>query len=203
MAPWDRPVQVGKYPYSGSFTPDGRFFVVANMGWGADVAGFSAGAAPGEVSVVRLGTVERQSGQTVTPGEPHQLVSSAGVGISPEGLAISPNGRYVVTANAQGAASPDITNIGSKGGSLSLLSLDGNGTLRTIGEYPINAVPAGVTFDASGSVVGVTQFRSFDPNAIDGEVGFWRLIPGSNPRLEPMDYYVGLGKGPHAITIVK
>lgn len=206
LAPWDNPVQVGKYPYSGVFTPDGKYFIVSNMGWGQDIAGFTVGAAPGVVSVVRVGSGERKEGQTLITGSPHEVVSSATVGVSPEGLAISPNGRLIVTANLRHSNDGASLDEGSlRGGSLSLLTLDANGQLKLIDEYPINAVPAGVTFDASGEKVGVTQFRSFDTAAIDGEISFWGVerARSSTPRLENLKYYVGLGKGPHAVQIVR
>lgn len=212
VAPWYKAVNVGKYPYLGSFTPDGRHYVVACVGWGQDVEGFSVGASPGQVDVIALGTVENQTANVLEAGTPHTRVSSATVGVSPKGLAVSPDGRLIATANLQaspnaqlpksGAASP-----GGAGGSVSLLLFNPNaGQVSTIGEWILNAIPAGVSFDPSGGAVGVTQFRSFDPGAIDGEISFWRVV--GNPRsgqslgLESMDYYVGLGKGPHAVLIV-
>ena len=87
---------------------------------------------------------------------------------------------------------------------MSLLRLTTEGTLETIGEYPINAVPAGIAFDASDRFVAVTQFRSFDPQAIDGEIAFFELLrDGEDSRLEPCDFYMGVGKGPHGVLIIR
>src|SRR5262249_33734653 len=41
---WGEPVNVGKYPVSGAFTPDGNYFITTEAQWGKDVEGFNVGA---------------------------------------------------------------------------------------------------------------------------------------------------------------
>jgi DNA-binding beta-propeller fold protein YncE len=206
---WGPPVHVGKYPVSGAFTPDGRYFVTTEAQWGKDVEGFNVGAPEGSVSVIRLSDEPMEqydeAGRLVRPVE-HRVVATAVVGVSPQGIAVSPDGRMVVTANLRRSFLPEADPRLTKGGSLSLLSLDApTGRLGYAGEFMIDAMPVGLCFDARGEHVVVTLFRSFDPASSPdyGELGFWRVRPGSPPALENANLYVSVGKGPHGVVIVR
>jgi DNA-binding beta-propeller fold protein YncE len=194
LLPWGNPVTVGKYPYSGAFTPDGRFFISTDLQWGQDVDGFNVGAPAGQLTSIR---VDDDGG--------HRVVSTAGVGISPEGLAISNDGRMVATSNLLRSFLPDGDPRATREGSLSLLTIaPATGELTLAGEFPINAMPAGISFDAKDRFLAVTQFRSFDPAATTGELSFWRVnTDGGTPSLEQMDFFVGLGQGPHGVLIIR
>jgi DNA-binding beta-propeller fold protein YncE len=212
LAPWGEPVKAGKAPFSGVFTPDGRTFIVNDVQWGKDVEGYNVGAPEGQLIAIRLG--DRPVGAETPEGglAPHAAVSAVPVGISPIGVAINSEGNLLATCNLRHSYLPDndprLAKYGgdemARGGSISLVSLARDGTLTNVGEYPINAMPEGVCFDAQNHYVCVTQFRSFDPDAKDGEVGFWRISKnGSTPSLQPADFYVGVGKGPHGVLIVR
>src|SRR6185295_16263980 len=158
IAPFGAPVTVGKFPYSGEFTPDGKFFITTDLQWGRDVEGFSAGAGPGQLTVIRVGDAAPETSQGMEVNVSHAVVSTATVGISPEGLAISPDGTLVVTSNILRSQLPDSDARQTKGGSLSLLSLDrSSGRLTPAGEYQMAALPGGITFDESGKYLVVTQ----------------------------------------------
>lgn len=205
LARWGEPVRVGKFPYSGAFTPDGRHFITTDLKWGPDVEGFFVGAPEGQLSVIRLSDVETE--RPGDDGQPrrvrHRVVSRVGVGVSPEGLAISPDGRAVVTANLRRSFLPEGDPRLTRGGSLTLLSFDSStGRLRVVNEYPMDGMPEGLAFDAAGNFVVASLFRSFDPAVVDGELAFWRLR--RDPlRLEEADFRVGVGKGPHSVLIVR
>lgn len=212
FARYGKPVKVGKHPFMGKFSPDGKFFVVNELHWGDQVEGYLVGAPAGSVSVIRMSDVPSQV--IIPEGQPeptvsHEVVSSVQVGISPEGLAVSPDGRWVVTANLRRSMLPTGDARLTPGGSVSLLSLDGlSGALTNHGEFPIGAMPEGIGFDATGRHVIVTQFRSFDPASVDGELAFFKLVPGGGlggdaPRLVPSQYFVGVGIGPHGVVIVR
>ena len=208
VAPWGPPVKVGKSPFAGAFTPDGRNFVVNDLQWGADVAGYNVGAPEGKLVSIRLG--DMPAGLDSAEGGPaqHLVISTVNVGVSPIGMAINAAGTMIATSNLQRSYLPDNdprVDQQNRGGSISLVLIAKDGTLTTINEYPINAMPAGICFDAKDNYLCVTQFRSFDPGAVDGEVGFWRVKSGhsSAPTLIPANFFVGVGKGPHGVLIVR
>ncbi|MGE0301317.1 MAG: hypothetical protein AB7K52_03565 [Phycisphaerales bacterium] len=202
---WGNPVQVGKYPASGRFTPDGRHFITTDLQWGPDVEGFMAGAPEGQLSVIRLADVDSAiaSDQSVDQSRVvHEVVSRASVGVSPESMAISPDGRFVVTGNLRGSYLAEGAANATPGGSLSLLRLSGD-ELTPVSETPINSMPQGVAFDAGGRHLVVSEFRTFDPGALDGELAFYKLVTGGTPTLVPAKFYVGVGRGPHGVLIVR
>ncbi len=220
VEPWGAPVQVGKYPYSGRFTPDGRFYVTTDMQWGSDVAGEFVEPPQGMLSVVQFDTMP--GGSNGGTGPAHAVVGACPVGINPEGLALSPDGTMVVTANLVRSFLPTDDPRLTPGGSISLLTLDPrSGELRHVQEYGINSMPVGLSFDAKGNFVVVTQFRSFDPEVTTGELAFFKVyrdgqrLPDGHetpegtearthgPGLVKADFYVGVGKGPHGILIVR
>jgi len=124
------------------------------------------------------------------------------VGVSPESMAISSDGRYVVTANLRQSMMP----VGSSeltGGSISLLTLDDSGMLTSHGEVELAAMPQGISFDRGNNHLIVSQFRSTDPEAVDGELAFFKLNKGASPSLTAGDFFVGVGIGPHGVVIVR
>jgi DNA-binding beta-propeller fold protein YncE len=206
IAPWGAAVSAGKYPFMGKFSPCGRFFIVSDVKWGADVPGFLAAPAPGQVFAIRLSekpSSVTDAGTLDLEGTAHQIASAVEVGISPESLAISPDGKFVVTANLKGS----FLNIGddrfTPGGSLSLLGLNADTGLTLFGEFPINAMPEGLAFDATGRHLIVSQFRSFEPGAVDGELAFFRILEENPPRIDQILFWVGVGTGPHGVLIVR
>ncbi len=210
LAPWGEPVNVGKYPYSGRFTPDGRYFITTDLKWGTDVSGFMVEAPQGQLSVIRLSEVP--SSVPSAPDEPapavvHRVVSTAMVGVSPEGIAISPDGSLVVTSNLQKSFLPTDHAGQTRKGSLSLLTFDKRtGTLTPVGEYPITTgMPVALSFDAKGRFVAVSLFRSFDSSADGnyGQLSFWNVNTGRTPSLSDAYIVVGVGKGPHGVLIVR
>lgn len=202
---WGEPVRVGQYPYSGRFTPDGRFFITTDMQWGQEVPGMFIEPPQGQLSVIRFNAAAPEATEGGAPAPvTHEVVAAAPVGVNPEGLAISPDGSMVVTANLIRSFLPETDPRVTRGGSLSLLSMDrSTGTLTPIEEYPINSMPVGLSFDAKGNFVVVSQFRSFDPAVVTGELAFFAVRGGSRPSLEKADFWVGVGKGPHGVLIVR
>lgn len=203
VSPWGAPVTVGRFPYSGRFTPNGKFFITTDMQWDMNVENSFVQSPPGSLSVIQVDAAEPKEGESPQ----HRVVGTAPVGVNPESLAISPDGRLVVTSNFQRTFMPD--NSGgdptqTREGSISLLSLsEGSGELTPIGEYPIPGMPAGLSFDAEGRYVVVTRFRSFDPNDMDGALSFFKVRRGNPASLERANFTVGVGKGPHGVLIIR
>ncbi len=84
-----RDLPVGIFPYNVAITPNGKLALTANTGNG----GSSDGNAD-TVSVIDL------------DANPIRVIDHVAVGDSPEGLAISPNGRLAVTIEARGSNLP-------------------------------------------------------------------------------------------------
>lgn len=187
IASWGAPVHVGHTPIYGAFTPDGRLFVTVDANRPSD--GVSSPAGAGGLSVVRV------SDNLDNASASHTLVGSVTTAVGPVGAAISPDGSLVACANAQASSGP--------GGSVSLFWMGPNGDLVPRGEFPIGAVPAGVSFDPAGRFVLVSQYRSLDPAAADGEVSFWKIAGGSSPTLVQQEFFLGIGSGPHGVLIVR
>ncbi len=209
LAPWGAPVMVGKHPLTGRFTPEGRYFVTADVQWGPDVPGFMAAPPAGTVTLVELSKVDSaltDEGGVDSARVVHRVVDRAEVGVSPESMALSPDGRFIVTGNLRGSFLAEGDPKATAGGSLSLVRLDAeSGTLVTAGEYPLKAMPEGVAFDATGRHVVVSEFRSFGGNAAAnrGELSFFKVVKGDEPRLVQGDFYLGVGVGPHGVVIVR
>jgi DNA-binding beta-propeller fold protein YncE len=202
ISPWGRPVQVGKYPMMGRFTPDGRHFVNVNLYWGDDVDGFWITAPRGDVSVTRF------DGREGAAEPKHSVVARAETGVSPEGMSISPDGRRIVTTNLERSylprADPRITWYSS----LSLLSLDPvTGKLVSHGEsYVEGILPEAAVFDASGRYVAAATFDHFDETKPGGAIDFWRVVDdttSNGPRLIRSAHSVPVARGPHSMVLVR
>jgi len=207
LAAWGAPVTVGKFPFSGRFSKDGKHFIFTELQWGADVEGFMTGAPEGRVGVIRLSavaTATSSEGAAEVPAVMHEVLKSVQVGISPEAMALSPTGNMIVTGNLKRAFLPAGDERLTPGGSLSLVSFDpATGELRVLNELPINGMPKGVAFDATGKHVIVSEFRSFDPQNTEGELGFYRLGGFGATELQFCGFHVAVGNGPHSIVVVK
>lgn len=200
VRPWGNPVQVGKYPMMGRFTPDGRHFVNVNLYWGRDVDGFWVAAPRGDVTVTRFDG---------TDGEPaHRVVSRAETGVSPEGIAISPDGQYVVTTNLERSYLPYTDTRITWYSSLTLLSLDSvSGRIVSHGEFFYEGIlPEAAAFDASGKYVAVANFDHFDEATPGGSIDFWRIandITSNGPKLVKTSHSLTVARGPHSLILIR
>ncbi|RSL43747.1 hypothetical protein CEP54_014951 [Fusarium duplospermum] len=125
----------------------------------------------------------------------------------PEGLAISPDGQWAVTANLERSTpaldSPDQGFFSS----LSLLRLDlKTGSLSTVGTYAFDEIlPEGVVFDSSSRFVAVTTFDQYDGKSPGGSVDFWR-ISGDHADVNRVEfvetsYSIPVTRGVHSIAL--
>lgn len=169
LRPWGQPVPVGRDPFVGRFTPDGKHYLTAN--WGRDLST--------TVAAQRLPrTRSTLSVIEVDDGGQHRVVDTDETDKSSEGLAVSPDGRLVATVNMRGTAFPPASPLHDGEASVSLLRLDpGSGALTKIGDYPLPAVlPEGGTFDRSGGYFIATSFER-DPGLLVYRVDDVGLTP--------------------------
>ena len=119
VRPFGNVVDVERTPFRVFFTPDGRFAVVNALYWGSDIAGRWIEAPRGSVVTVRMSAEKKKDGSVR-----HAFVSRATTGVSPEGLAISPDGRWVATTNLERSYLPYADKRITWFSSISLIRLD-------------------------------------------------------------------------------
>jgi hypothetical protein len=197
IQPWGNPVPVGRAPVGGYFTPDGQFFVTNSVHWGEDVDGFFVGAPPGSLTSIRF----------VAKGNnpQHQVVSTVQTGISPEGLAMSRDGRLIATPNMIRSYVPWDDARLTPYSSISLTTLDPTtGQLRAAGEYRLEGkvLPQGIVFDADGQNLAVTSAIDFDFTERRGGIHFFRVIQGDTPRLESTGFQASVVRGAHQLVLI-
>ena len=191
---WGNAEKTGDFPDQGAFSPDGQYFVSTNLHWGDAPPPNYLNPPPGSLTAVRF---DRENGR-------HAVTGTAAASISPEGIAFSPNSRFIVTAALTRSFMPWSDERLTAGGALDLVSLDVHtGRLNHIANYPLQGIlTEGLAFDASGSFVAVTHFDRFEPRHRRGVVEFWRLIDGRAPRLERTNYELDVVPGPHTLHLV-
>jgi len=202
LEPWGNAVQVEKAPFMARFTPDGRHVIVNGLYWGPDVEGRWSEAPRGSVVSIRL-----EAGTQADGSPRHALVSRAMTGVSPEGLAISPNGRYVVTTNLERSYLPYDDDRITWFSSLTLIMLDPQtGQLNRIADYPFDGIlPEAAAFDASSQYLAVVNYDFFDDRTQGGSIDFWRIATdplNPQPVLVQTRYSVPVTRGAHSMVLV-
>jgi DNA-binding beta-propeller fold protein YncE len=187
---WGNAVEVGRDPFVGRFTPDGRHYVTAD--WGRNFAASSLEERlpmnPSAISVIRLG--ELRQGDIV-----HRRIAGVDTDRSSEGIAVSPDGRLIATINMRETgllpSSPRFT----RHASVTLLSFDpDSGEIQKINSYPFEGVlPEGAAFDLAGEHLLVTVYEYHDNQPPGGGLEVWRVVRDRLPRLE----HVGRIPAPH------
>ncbi len=145
----DMPVGLGVYNLD--VTPDGTRVIAANTGSGSD----------GHAKTVSI------IDATATPP---RVVDHVTVGDSPEGFAISPDGRHAVAVLLRGTSAPRAAWSYTKTGSVVLLSLAG-GHARVTAEVEAGNLPEGVAFSPDSQFVYVGNYagRTLQVFRIDGD----------------------------------
>jgi hypothetical protein len=196
LRPWGDPVPVGKDPFVGRFSPDGRHYLTSD--WGRDLSAADVEGrlpdGPSAISVIEIGPME-------TLG-PHRVVGSVQTDRSAEGLAVSPDGRWVATVNMRGTALPADSPKYDELASVTLLSRDEHsGALSKIGDYPLTAVlPEGGTFDSTSRYFIATSYQGREDD--DGGPGLqvFRVGEDEEPGLTAVQR-IPLPHGSHHVQI--
>ena len=189
VSAWGKPVLVEQEPCKAQFTPDGRFLIVNTLS-----------ALRGSVWSVRLAI-----DSTVT----HEIVSRGLAGVYSEGLTISPNGQWVVTANLEQSFYPLDSPKQGFFSSLSLLHLDPElGLLERVGDFPFSGILAeSVVFDNSSRFLAVSTFDHYNKQKPSGSIDIWRLtgdyFDPKRRELVKTSYSVPVTRGVHSMVIVR
>ena len=142
----------GYTPYNVEVTPDGHYALSINQGGGLS------------------GNVDTMVTVDATANPP-RVVDQTAVGDMPEGMAISPSGRWVGVPLIRGSAAKRDRWSYTPNGSLAMLSLTQYGALRKVGELPAGGVPEGIAFSPDSRFVYVGNF-------IDKDVQVFRIDGG-------------------------
>ena len=127
----------------------------------------------------------------------------------PEGLAISPDGRWIATANLENSYLPIDDPDQAFYASLSLLRLDpASGRMERVGEFPFDGVlPEPIVFDNSSHFLAAASFEHYDDPKAGGAIHFWRIVE-HNPQpgrveLVHLDQSIPVSRGPQSMAIVR
>jgi len=134
----------GLFPYNVVISPDGKIALTADNG--------NHGTSDGNADSV--GVIDLTQ-------NPIRVINHIAVGDSPEGLAISPNGKIAVAVEAQGSNQPTSSWFYHKGGQLSVLKISGTNVTK-VGEVQVGQLPEGAVFSADSSRIYVGNFLDSD-----------------------------------------
>jgi DNA-binding beta-propeller fold protein YncE len=156
-------------PYNIDVTPDGAYAVASNTG---------AGGLNGDALVV----IE------ATGAHPH-VVDLMSPGNGPEGIAVSPDGKYVATPLLLGSGAKHDAYFYTRSGELALLAIGAAGKLTVTGRAPLGGLPEGVAFSPNSDYVYVGNY-------IDRNLQVFHINDG---RLEQVGGTIGLPGQPASI----
>jgi len=134
----------GLWPYNVDVTPDGKLALTADNG--------NSGASDGQIDTVSVIDLE---------AVPPRVIDKVVVGDGPEGLAVSPTGKFAVAAILRGSNSAKNAYFYNRNGSVVGLRIDGKKVTRT-NEIEVRGLPEGVVFSADGKYLYVGNFIDQD-----------------------------------------
>lgn len=185
------PLEVAVRWDEGLWHPSGRFFYLTDTGWGPMPDGF----------------VLNRKGRLLAVSGPQQpkILSRIKVGLSPQGLAMSPDGRYLVAINMRRTYLPKSLSYipGRLLSSLSLAEVQEDGQLNLLGkEYGFPGILAKeVVFDATSKSLAVLTFHDQDvANPRKGAIYFWEV---TGKGLQRCAHQVDICRGAHAAVRIQ
>jgi DNA-binding beta-propeller fold protein YncE len=146
-------VPVGLWPYNLDVTPDGKLALTADNGF--------AGSADGSVDTISIIDIE---------STPPRVIDKIVVDEAPEGLAISPTGKFAVAALLRGSNADKKAFFYRRNGAIALLKIDGKKV--TLAQYiDVRGLPEGVVWSEDGQYLYVGNFLDSDVSILrmDGE----------------------------------
>ncbi|RKK05981.1 YncE family protein [Pseudoroseomonas wenyumeiae] len=147
-----RDIATGIGVYTVEVTPDGRYALAANTGVQGD----------GHVDTVSV--IDARA-------NPPRVVDHVTVGDGPEGLVISPDGRFAVAVLLRGSVAPHAAWSYTRNGSVRLLRIGPDGVLKALNELPAGGLPEGGAFSPDSRFFYVANFldRNLQVYRIDGD----------------------------------
>ena len=154
---------VGLWPYNVDVTPDGRLALTVDNG--------ASGSADGNIDTISVIDIE---------ATPPRVIDKVLVDDGPEGLAISPTGKWAVALLLRGSNSDKKAFFYHRNGTVVLMKIDGKKVTR-VHEIEVRGLPEGVVWSDDGQYLYVGNFIDSDVSIlkIEGE----RLVD-TGKRLE-------------------
>jgi DNA-binding beta-propeller fold protein YncE len=164
---------IGLKPYGAVITPDGREAVVANLGLGR-----------GDNDTISLIDLTLK---------PPRSVETYVVGQTPEGIALSADGKLVAVVTMNGSTKPKDSPFHAPQGRVLLFRMN-RGSLTRVADAPVGAWPQGAVFSADGRTLLVQSMaeRNITVFAIDDrqrlrDTGQRIALPGGGAALRVAD----------------
>jgi DNA-binding beta-propeller fold protein YncE len=195
-----KPVVVGQTLSSGHFSKNGKYFLTPDIAWGdnAKATDFLFNGA-GRVVVIAF-----------DPAGQHRVASQTEVGLSPESMALSNDGKLLVTVNMNRTYLPDSfpASVWPKRqqSSLSLASFDENtGQVKVLQELPFDGVlPENAVFDTLDKTLAVAIYEQRGDVQRQGQVAFWSVDTSSGTAmLKPTGQRITVTCGAHDLAVLR
>jgi DNA-binding beta-propeller fold protein YncE len=146
----NRDFAAGLRPYGADITPDGALVIVANIGRGQ-----------GDSDTVSVIDMRLQ---------PPRTVNTVTVGPTPEGIKISPDGKWLAVVMQYGTTRPSSSPLRTENGMLAVYAIEGT-QLRKHGEAKVGRWSQSALFSADSKTVLVA-------NMVEKDIGVYRIEPG-------------------------
>jgi DNA-binding beta-propeller fold protein YncE len=179
-----KPLVVGSKLSVGYFTPNGKYYVVADS---------KDGIAKSELFTISL---DDKNGN-------HTIVSQLQVGVGAKSFAISPTSNLIVTTNSNQTHLPyNQANISLKS-SLSIALIAPDGKLTAGDEVSFDGImPRAIAFDKTGENLAVGVYEYFDYGRRSGGIEFWKVSKDPKPILTKSQMRISVARGCHAIKVI-
>ncbi|MCR9062935.1 MAG: hypothetical protein NXI00_03160 [Cytophagales bacterium] len=182
-------VKIGGLITKGSFTPDGKYYIVLDK---KKEAFDLENKANGEVFIIKL-NLDDEAGN-------HFLISRAPVGHNPFSFDIHPSGNYILVNNLEHSFLPPEHYLDSGESSLSVLHLNFNGTIENIKNLKIDGIlPTSAVFDKDGQNVALSIFQYLTFGHSFGGIEFFQFNPTEKQILKFQKGKIYVPRGVHTL----
>ncbi len=194
-----KPVVVGQTLSSGHFSKNGKFFLIPDVGWAdnAKATNFLFND-PGQIVVVAFDEAGK-----------HRIASQTSVGLSPESLALSNDGKLIVSVNMNRTYLPDSfpASMWAKRArsSLSLASFDETtGQVKVLQEVEFDGLlPENAVFDTQDKLLAVAIYEQRADAQRKGQVEFWSVVmKDGQASLQATGQLLTVGRGAHDLAVL-
>jgi hypothetical protein len=199
LEPHGGPQITGKFPFSGRWSPNGKYYLTNDLYWGFDVPQFFITEAPSTITVISFDASQSAN---------HSVLGKTETGGVSEGICINNEGNLVATANMRGSSLLPALALFTRNSSVSLLSFNQNtGSLQKLSELELDGaiLPEGISFDNTSENIVIATFDNFQPNSTNrtgkGSIDFIEVQGMGSQKTLKYKTRIVTGRGPHGIVV--